>query len=295
MKKVIRAIVSGMVTLSFIGVYAVPSSWAVTDEQFQALQKKVDDQNQLLQQLLKQNQQYQQEIQDLKQQQGQTEQTANQAVQTAQAAQAQASKGVQPVAAAAYNVPMENHNFMLVGDGEVKWSGAGGNGKARGSYGLADFAPIFLYRANDKVLFEAGFDTTIANSSFDTTNSPNPGAVKTSTGGNQGYSTTFNLSFAQLDYVFNRYITLIGGLMVLPLGTYSERSAGWLNKLPDDPMARSLLIGSGVGAQLRGAKSIGDNGAQLTYSVYTVNGGHAIDNTSYATTIDSSSNTIQNF
>ena len=74
--------------------------------------------------------------------------------------------------------------------------------------------------------------------------------------------------------------------MLLPLGTYSERGAGWLNKLPDDPMSRSLLIGSGVGAQVRGSKAIGDNGSMVTYAVYTANGGHTIDGTSYSTTFD---------
>src|ERR1039458_7173868 len=53
------------------------------------------------------------------------------------------------------------------------------------------------------------------------------------TGG--GATTTFDMSFAQLDYLFNDYMTFVAGDMLLPLGTYTERSAGWLNKLPDDP------------------------------------------------------------
>jgi len=282
MNKVIKGFVCTMVTLSFIGLYAVPRSWAVTDEEFQALQKKVEDQNLLLKQLLKQNQEDQDEIQQLKQQQGQTQQK----VETA-------SK-LQPVAPA-LNVPQENHNFVLAGDAEVQYTAQGGGNKARGSYALADFAPIFLFRANDKVLFEAGFDTTISNSSFDTTNSPNPGAVVGTSGGNSGYSTTFNLSFATIDYLFNDYATFVAGEMLLPLGTYSERGAGWLNKFADDPLARSLLISSGVGAQVRGSKAMGDNGSMLTYAVYTANGGHSVDNSPFATTVDSNHSIIQNF
>jgi hypothetical protein len=53
---------------------------------------------------------------------------------------------------------------------------------------------------------------------------------------------------------------------LLPLGTYTERGAGWLNKIPDDPLAvDALLPGSGVGAELRGGIPVGDAGkfAQL--------------------------------
>jgi hypothetical protein len=60
--------------------------------------------------------------------------------------------------------------------------------------------------------------------------------------------------------------------MVLPLGTYSERSAGWLNKLPDDPLSRGLLQNSGVGAQLRGAVPVDNSGQMVTYAVYADDG-----------------------
>ena len=298
MKNIMKRIVFTLVTISLVGLGCVPSSWAVTDDQFLALQKQVQDQNQQLQALEKEHQDDQAEIQSLKDQQGQTEQKTEEIKKTADKAVEVASQ-VQPVVqpvSAEVKVPVENHNFVLAGDAEVQYTDQGGGNKAHGSYGLADFAPVFLFRANDKVLFEAGFDTTIDNNSFDTTNSPNPGANIGASGGNQGYSTTFNLTFATIDYMFNDYATLIAGEMLLPLGTYSERGAGWLNKFADDPMSRSLLIGTGVGAQVRGSKAIGENGSMLTYAVYTANGGHSIDNTPFATTIDNSGgNTIQNF
>jgi hypothetical protein len=81
------------------------------------------------------------------------------------------------------------------------------------------------------------------------------------------------MSFAQLDYLLNDYMTLSAGELLLPLGTYSERGAGWLNKIPDDPLVRDqVLPGSGVGAQLRGAVPVGESGQSLTYAVYGVNG-----------------------
>jgi hypothetical protein len=88
-----------------------------------------------------------------------------------------------------------------------------------------------------------------------------------------GSSTSVNLSFATLDYVLNDYMTLEAGEMLLPLGTYSERNAGWLNKIPDDPLVCDDLIpGSGIGAQLRGAIPVGESGQMVTYSAYAVNG-----------------------
>src|SRR5208283_715590 len=67
-------------------------------------------------------------------------------------------------------------------------------------------------------------------------------------------------------------VTFVVGDMLLPLGTYSERGAGWLNKIPDDPLVRDVLPGSGVGVQLRGAVPVGQAGQALSYSVYCVNG-----------------------
>jgi len=161
-----------------------------------------------------------------------------------------------------------NHNFMIMGDAEVQYARTSGQ---HGGFALADFAPIFLYRGGENILFEAGFDTTIQNNA---TNGP-------------GYTTTFDLSFAQLDYVMNDYVTLCAGDLLLPLGTYTERGAGWLNKIPDDPLAVDALIpGSGVGAELRGAIPIGDAGKFINYSVYGVNGPGSADGTGNAGALD---------
>jgi hypothetical protein len=146
---------------------------------------------------------------------------------------------------------------MMVGDAEVEYGKSSGQNP---TFALADFAPIFLFRANDDTLFEAGFDIMLNNNS-------NPDGTRA-----PGSSTSVSLSFAQLDYTINDYMTLVAGNMLLPLGTYSERGAGWLNKIPDDPLIREFLPGSGLGAQLRGAWSIGEGGQSLTYAIYGVNG-----------------------
>ena len=98
---------------------------------------------------------------------------------------------------------------MIVGDAETQFAKIQGQ---HGAFALFDFAPIFLFRASDKVLFEAGFDINLANNPQDN-NTP-------------GASTSFSLSFAQLDYVLNQYATLVSGYMLLPLGTYSRAGRG---------------------------------------------------------------------
>jgi hypothetical protein len=163
--------------------------------------------------------------------------------------------------------PLATHDYAIVGDAEVQF---GKFSHQHGAFQLADFAPIFLFRGGDKILFEAGFDFIIQN------NAPT----------SDGYTTTVNLSFATLDYLINDYVTFLGGDLLLPLGTYSERSAGWLNKFPDAPLPRDVLPGNGVGVELRGAIPIGDRGPSITYSGFVVNGVSSVDGTGNADQLD---------
>ncbi len=157
------------------------------------------------------------------------------------------------------------HNVVLAGDAEVQFGKVDGSHSA---FAFADFAPIFLFRAHDQILFEAGFDISLQNTSTPTA----PGRLH-----DNGSSTGIDLTFATLDYAFSDYSTFVGGLMLLPLGTYSERGAGWLNKIPDDPLPRDLVPGAGVGLQLRGALPIGRSGQNLTYAAYVANGPSSSD------------------
>jgi hypothetical protein len=134
-------------------------------------------------------------------------------------------------------------------------------------------------------LFEAGFDIKLQN-----------GGMPLATGmiGNSGASTTFDMSFAQLDFMFNNYVTFVAGDMLLPLGTYTERGAGWLNKIPDDPLPRGVLPTSGIGAQLRGALPVDMTGQSITYAAYLVNGPGSVDGSGKANTLDINGNKIAN-
>ena len=135
---------------------AVPprATAAVSDEDFNALKKTVQQLNDQVQKLMqmheqdqKTHQQDQQSIQQLKEQLGETRQMATNAVQKAEAAgQVQPVAPVPPGQAA-------THNFAVVGDAEVQFGKVDGSHSA---FALADFAPIFLFRGGDNILFEAG-------------------------------------------------------------------------------------------------------------------------------------------
>lgn len=256
---------------------------AVTEEEFKALRDLVTQQGQRLDQLekvhaqdqktLEENrkvhEQDQQELQRLKQQLATLPTNAPPAVSSAPAlavsppAAEAAPPQVQPVHPVPPSAAAASHNFMVVGDAEVQFGKVDG---AHSAFALADFAPIFLFRAHDNILFEAGFDVTLQNTA-------GPGSH------DAGSGTTTSLTFGTIDYAFSDYSTFVGGLMLLPLGTYTERSAGWLNKIPDDPLPRDLLPESGVGIQFRGAIPVGSAGQSLTYAIYGANGPSSADGT----------------
>jgi hypothetical protein len=267
-----RRLMFGLMTAGCAMWMALPprASAEVSDADFKALQEtvqKLSDKVQTLEQTNMVNQQtHQNDMELLQQLQEKLAETQQMATNTEQKIVAAAQ--AQPLPRVPIDEATVNHNFMMLGDAEFQYAKTAGQ---HGTFLMADFAPIFLYRAGDNILFEAGFDTTLQN------NAP----------GSPGYTTTFNMSFAQLDYVMNDYMTLCVGELLLPLGTYNERGAGWLNKFPDDPLACDALIPeSGVGAELRGAIPVGDAGKFINYSVYGVNGPGSADGTGDAGALD---------
>jgi hypothetical protein len=280
-----RSFASGCAAVCCALAVALPSraAAAIDDQQFNELREminklgqKVEKQDQRIEQLekthaqdsqvheqdQKTHEQDQQKIQELEKKLGETQRTVSDV-------QQKAAMGVpaEPLPRMPLDEATVNHNFSILGDAEVQYAKTSGQ---HGTFLFADFAPIFLYRGGDKVLFEAGFDFALQN------NAP----------GSPGATTTIDLSFAHLDYLMNDYVTLVAGDMLLPLGTYSERTAGWLNKIPDDPLPRDLLPGAGVGAQLRGAVPLGEMGKLLNYSVWGVNGPGSADGSGNAGALD---------
>ena len=232
------------------------------DQRIEQLEKTHDRDAQVHAQDQKIHEQDQQKIRELEQKLGETQRTVSDVQQKAAMA-----APVEPLPPVPLDEATVNHNFSILGDAETQFAKTSGQ---HGSFLFADFAPVFLYRGGEKVLFEAGFDFGLQNNER-----PNAGAT-----------TTINLSFAHLDYLINDYVTLVAGNVLLPLGTYSERVAGWMNKIPDDPLPRDLLPGAGVGAMLRGAVPLGQSGKSITYSAWGVNGPSSADGSANADQLD---------
>jgi hypothetical protein len=73
-----------------------------------------------------------------------------------------------------------------------------------------------------------------------------------------GYDTQhfIGVTFAQVDYIVNPHITLVGGYFLTPFGTWNERlSPVWINPLQDGPLIFGIGnpgSGSGTGGEIRG-------------------------------------------
>lgn len=73
-----------------------------------------------------------------------------------------------------------------------------------------------------------------------------------------GYDTQrfIGVTFAQVDYIVNPHLTLVGGYFLTPFGTWNERlSPVWINPLQDGPLIYGIGnpgSGSGTGGEIRG-------------------------------------------
>src|ERR1039457_3819692 len=170
--KIPSIILSAAAASCVLGVALTPHAAAmISDEDFNALKgmvtnqyQRIGQQDQRIGQLEKvheqdqqTHQQDQQTVHQLEQRLGETQTLATNAAQKAESA-----AKIQPIHPVPGGAMSALHNFTMVGDAEVQF------GKSQGqhsTFALADFAPIFLLRANDNVLFEAGFDVMLQNRS----------------------------------------------------------------------------------------------------------------------------------
>ncbi len=114
----------------------------------------------------------------------------------------------------------------------------------------ASFAPILLWKPNDKLLFE----TQVA---F----------------GLSSNETWLELDQFQISYLLNDYMTVGAGKFLTPFGTFWERwHPAWINKMATMPLIyeRGLVGATSLGVQLRGGFPIGKT--KLNYAAYYVNG-----------------------
>ena len=91
--------------------------------------------------------------------------------------------------------------------------------------------------------------------------------------GESGYDSSFftGLSFAQLDYLANKHITVVGGEFLTPFATYNERLTPiWISTFASAPLTFSLGTmgtGSGLGGMVRGP-AMSNGKVSVDYAAY---------------------------
>ena len=141
--------------------------------------------------------------------------------------------------------------FMIRGYGHTGLNFMSDGDEKESSYVGSAFAPIFLFKHSDKLMFEAELEFEL-----------------------EGNELEIGLEYADVMYVLNKNMTVRAGKFLLPFGTFMERlHPAWINRLPTRPLGfghDGIAPASGIGVELRGAFDLG--GPTLNYSVYSTNG-----------------------
>ncbi|EAR16180.1 porin family protein [Robiginitalea biformata] len=141
--------------------------------------------------------------------------------------------------------------FMLRGYGHTGFEYMDSGDESESTFLGSAFAPIFLYKHSDRLMFEAELEFVLEGNELET-----------------------GLEYADVMYVLNKNMTVRAGKFLLPFGTFIERlHPAWINRLPNAPLGYGhdgIAPSSGIGVELRGAFDLG--GPKLNYSVYSTNG-----------------------
>lgn len=188
------------------------------------------------------------EVKDLKNRLGSTEKAQTEQKQEADVSAEEFEKELRATKSLLTNVQPGSSRFLLAGYGY----GGFESFKGEDSTFKSALAPIFLWRLNNKLLFEAEPEFEL-----------------------EGSETEVNLEYANLSYILNDYVTLKAGKFLTPFGIFSERlHAAWINKLPDAPLVfreeGGLVPISSTGFQASGNIPFGDS--NLVYALYLSNG-----------------------
>ena len=141
--------------------------------------------------------------------------------------------------------------FMIRGYGHTGLNSLSNDEETESSYVGSAFAPIFLFKHSNRLMFEAELEFVLENNELEV-----------------------GLEYADVMYVLNKNVTVRAGKFLLPFGTFMERlHPAWINRLPTRPLGfghDGIAPSSGIGVELRGAFDLG--GPKLNYSVYSTNG-----------------------
>ncbi len=137
--------------------------------------------------------------------------------------------------------------FLVTGYGFATYSSK----KDENSTFNSGFNPIFLWRINDRLLFEGELELEL-----------------------EGSQTKVALEYANISYILNDYVTLRAGKFLAPFGIFQEKlHPAWINKLPDKPLPfghDGIGPTTMLGFEVRGAIAL--NLVKFNYSLYVANG-----------------------
>ncbi len=138
-------------------------------------------------------------------------------------------------------------NFLITGYSFAGFTDMEGENSTFG----AGFNPIFLWKLNDELFFEAELEFEL-----------------------EGDETEVALEYAQMSYILNDYMTVGVGKFLNPANYFMERLHPlWINKLPDKPLAVGsprIQAGSHLGIQIRGGIPL--DSTKMEYAVFASNG-----------------------
>ncbi|MCZ6792024.1 MAG: hypothetical protein O7J95_00250 [Planctomycetota bacterium] len=116
------------------------------------------------------------------------------------------------------------------------------------------FAPLVLWRVDDRLFFESEFEF----------------ALELDDHG----ETELEIEYMNAAYIVNDHLMVGGGLFLTPFGLFAERiHPAWINKLPDMPLSSGhdgIVPFNSVGVWARGGFATGSS--KWNYSVYVSNG-----------------------
>ena len=188
------------------------------------------------------------EVTELKAQLGKTETARVEQQKEAETTADEFEKELQATKSLAKIAQPGSSHFLVAGYGYAGFTSI----KGENSTFSAGLAPIFLWRLNDRVLFEAEPEFDLS-----------------------GSTTEIMLEYANVSYILNDFVTLKAGKFLTPFGQFPDRlHPAWINKLPDFPLPYreegGLVPFSSVGFQVSGNVPV--SGMNLVYAFYAANG-----------------------
>jgi len=143
--------------------------------------------------------------------------------------------------------------FAMVGYATANYRSESGNG----GFTSATFNPIFVYKVNDRLSFNAEMEIVVEGE----------------------WDGAFALEFAELAYILNDNMTFYAGKFLSPIGAYQERfHPAWINRSINGPIGimnsvngvKRLQGDSELGMGVKGGFYSGN--VRLNYNVYITNG-----------------------